>query len=88
MVADATGGGNAAELNAALGGFRDLLASDGYLVTWREAAPERVAVEIAAGEGACADCLVPKPIMEAIVSKALASGRFELASLALPTESH
>lgn len=73
----------------ALQQFRAMLASDGYLLSWSDAGDERVVVEIAAGEDACADCLVPLPVMEAIMSKALEPTRYSLDHVILPaTDGH
>ncbi|MEV1131862.1 hypothetical protein [Agromyces sp. NPDC049794] len=71
-------------VDEALQQFRDMLASDGYLLSWSEAGDEKVVVEIAAGEEACADCLVPLPVMEAIMSKALEPTPYTLDHVILP----
>ncbi|MDF2574632.1 MAG: hypothetical protein K0S05_1544 [Agromyces sp.] len=71
-------------VDEALQQFRDMLASDGYLLSWSEAGDEKVVVEIAAGEDACADCLVPLPVMEAIMSKALEPTPYTLDHVILP----
>ena len=78
-----------AAVDDALQQFRDMLASDGYLLSWSDAGDERVVVEIAAGEDACADCLVPLPVMEAIMSKALEPTSYSLDHVILPeAEAH
>ena len=71
-------------VDEALQQFRDMLASDGYLLSWSESGDEKVVVEIAAGEDACADCLVPLPVMEAIMSKALEPTPYTLDHVILP----
>lgn len=71
-------------VDEALQQFRVMLASDGYLLSWSEAGDEKVVVEIAAGEDACADCLVPLPVMEAIMSKALEPTPYTLDHVILP----
>lgn len=74
----------AATVDDALGRFRDMLASDGYTVEWAVSGPGRVVVRIEAGAGACADCLVPLPVMEAIMSEALAPTPYALDHIELP----
>ncbi|WP_142137021.1 hypothetical protein [Acidovorax sp. SLBN-42] len=78
-----------AVVDDALAQFREMLASDGYLLSWSPAGDEKVVVEISAGEDACADCLVPLPVMEAIMSNALAPTPYSLDHVVLPaTEGH
>lgn len=73
-------------LNSALHGFRDVLAADGYDLQWSVTGPGRVVVEIQAGPDACADCLVPLPVMEAIMSDALAPTPYALDHIVLPAK--
>ncbi|TFD59661.1 hypothetical protein E3T43_03455 [Cryobacterium sp. Hh7] len=73
-----------ATVDTALAGFRDMLATDGYLLSWEETKPQLVVVRIAAGEDACADCLVPQPVMEAIMTQALAGTDYTLDHVVLP----
>jgi hypothetical protein len=73
-----------AVLDAAFQRFRDMLASDGYALSWSVTGEGRVIVRIEAGPDACADCLVPLPIMEAIMSDALAPTRYSLDHVVLP----
>jgi hypothetical protein len=68
----------------ALKQFRDMLASDGYLLKWSDAGDERIIVEIVAGEDACADCLVPVSVMEMIMSTALEPTSYSLHHVVLP----
>lgn len=68
----------------ALKQFRDMLASDGYLLSWSDAGDERIVVEIVAGEDACADCLVPISVMEVIMSTALEPTSYSLHHVVLP----
>jgi hypothetical protein len=74
----------APELDGALKEFRDVLAADGYGLIWSLAGPDRVIIEIVAGPDACADCLVPLPVMEAIMSGALGPTRYALDHIVLP----
>jgi len=73
-----------ATLDEALGGFREMLASDGYSLSWSESERNRLVVKIEAGPDACADCLVPLPVMQAIVSDALAPTPYTLDHIELP----
>jgi hypothetical protein len=74
-------------VDTALGNFRDMLASDGYDLSWSLTAQDSVVVRITAGPDACADCLVPLPIMEAIMSDALAPTPYALDHIVLPDPS-
>jgi hypothetical protein len=68
----------------ALASFREMMAADGYLLSWSAVGDEKVVIEIAATEGACEDCLVPLPIMTNIMAKALTSTAYELDHVVLP----
>jgi hypothetical protein len=84
----AAGGGTAA-VDAALQGFRDMLAADGYRLNWSVSGPERVLIQIEAGPEACADCLVPLPVIEGIMTDALAPTSYTLDRVILPAgEAH
>ncbi len=50
--------------------LRAALAADGYLIEVREEG-ERLDARISAGPDACADCLVPKPVLLAMLRQAL-----------------
>jgi hypothetical protein len=54
----------------ALAGLRATLAADDYVMEVHAEGPG-VQVQITAGPEACADCLVPKPIMRSILHSAL-----------------
>jgi hypothetical protein len=73
-----------AALDGALQRFRDVLAADGYLLDWSVTGDGRVTVRIEAGQDACADCLVPLPVMEAIMSDALSPTPYTLDRIVLP----
>jgi hypothetical protein len=75
-----------ATVDQALGRFRDMLAADGYELTYSVAGEDRVVVEIVAGADACADCLVPLPIMESIMSDALEPTPYTLDHVVMPAE--
>ncbi len=84
MSEDSAAAGGAAEVDAALQKFRDVLAADGYQLTWSLSQRDRVVIRIAAGPQACADCLVPLPVMEAIMNDALAPTGYALGHIELP----
>jgi len=78
-------GGGPVALEGALQRFRDVLAADGYTLEWSVDERDRVVVRILAGEDACADCLVPLPVMESIMSDALSATPYTLDRIVLPT---
>ena len=73
-------------VDEALRGFRDMLATDGYELRWSVSSPGAVLVQVVAGEGACADCLVPRPLMEGILSDALGPTGYALDRVVLPAD--
>ena len=80
------GAADPAGLETAFLRFRDMLASDGYTLSWSVTGEDRVIVRIEAGPEACADCLVPLPVMEAIMSDALAPTGYTLDHVVLPAQ--
>lgn len=78
---------DATEVDAALRQFTDMMAADGYVLRWEPTDPERIVVRIDATEGACADCLVPLNVMEAIMAKALEPTPCALDHVVLPADS-
>ncbi len=75
---------NANDVDNALQEFRDVMSADGYLLRWEPTDQGRVVVTIEAGEGACADCLVPKAVMEAMMAAALEPTAFGLDHVVMP----
>lgn len=75
-----------AQLDEALRRLRDMLATDGYELRWSLSSPGTVVVRVVAGEGACADCLVPRPLMEGILSDALSPAGYTLDRVVLPAD--
>ena len=71
-------------VDVALKDFRELMAGDGYRLSWAESAPDKVVVTIEAGPDACADCLVPLPVMESIMADALEPTPYALDHVVLP----
>jgi hypothetical protein len=55
---------------AGLQTLRAALEADGYLLDVSETG-ERLEARVSAGPGACEDCLVPKPVMRAMMQQAL-----------------
>ena len=74
------------ELAAALAGPRAMLESDGFEATWEVGADNGVHFTVAPGSADCQDCLVPKSVMETIITDALAGTRWSLAEVALPSD--
>ncbi len=79
-------GGGTAVLDEALQRFRDMLAADGYRLRWSVTGPEKVLIQIEAGEDACADCLVPLPVIEGIMADALSATPYTLDRVVLPAD--
>lgn len=78
---------DATTVDAALQQFTDMMAADGYVLSWQPTDPEKIVVRIDATEGACADCLVPINVMEAIMAKALEPTPYALDHVVLPADS-
>ncbi|MDY0829961.1 hypothetical protein SK224_12580 [Microbacterium sp. BG28] len=74
----------ATSVDEALAPFGEMMGADGYLLSWEASGDDRIVVRIEAGEGACADCLVPLSVMEAIMGQALAPTAYELDHVVLP----
>ena len=79
---------DAVAVDAALKQFTDMMATDGYVLSWSATGADRIAVRIEATEAACADCLVPQPVMQAIMSAALESTPYTVDSVELPGGGH
>lgn len=73
------------DLTDALQQLRDVLTGDGYDLDWALNERNQVSVKVVAGPDACADCLVPQPIMAAILADALSSTPYRLQSIELPS---
>jgi hypothetical protein len=73
------------DLTDALQQLRDVLTGDGYDLDWALNERNQVSVKVIAGPDACADCLVPQPIMAAILADALSSTPYKLESIELPS---
>ncbi|MFC7401863.1 hypothetical protein [Citricoccus sp. GCM10030269] len=76
---------DAAVVDAALADFTGMMAQDGYQASWKPESADQIAVSIEAGPEACADCLSPTPIMEAILQKALSETPYSVGKVSLPS---
>jgi hypothetical protein len=79
-----SGSSGPAALDNALQEFRDMLAADGYELNWTVTGQDKVLIQIVAGADACADCLVPLPVIEGIMTDALAPTPYTLDRVLLP----
>lgn len=79
---------DAVVVDSALAQFREMMATDGYLLSWSPADAGRILIRIDASPEACADCLVPAPVFQAMMTSALADTPYEIANVILPTEGH
>jgi hypothetical protein len=73
-----------AEVDAALKNLTEMIANDGYLLRWEPSDGDTIVITIDAGPEACADCLVPLVVMEAIMSNALEGTRYSLDHVVMP----
>lgn len=72
------------QIDQALQQFRDMMGADGYLLRWEPSDADRIIVTIDATEDACADCLVPQQVMEALMASALEPTPVSLDHVVLP----
>jgi hypothetical protein len=77
---------DAPDLGAVLAAPREMLESDGFEATWDVDAANGVHFTVLPGSAECQDCLVPKPVMEAIIGDALDGTRWTLAEVTLPAD--
>ncbi len=71
-------------VDAALGGFREMLAADGFAVSWAPSTDDKVVITIEATPDACADCLVPEKVMTGILTNALEPTPYTLDHVVMP----
>lgn len=83
MALDETSGGQTSVLEEALDGVAEALRSDGFSLAWTADA-ERVSFVIGGDEAACAECLVPKPVLAAMLAQALEGTGFSLGEVQTP----
>jgi hypothetical protein len=73
------------DLRDAVQQLRDVLTGDGYDLDWALSAGNQVAVKVVPGPDACAGCLVPQPVIAAILADALSGTPYKLESIELPS---
>jgi hypothetical protein len=74
------------QLTAALAGPKAMLESDGFEATWEVDAANGIHFTVSPGSAECQDCLVPKPVMEAILADALDGTPWSVAEVTLPAD--
>ncbi|HZN77587.1 MAG TPA: hypothetical protein VFC00_38720 [Micromonosporaceae bacterium] len=72
------------EIEKALQGLRDTLATDGYELVWSMEDGDRIGIRVVPGSEACADCLVPPELMRSIVDDELGTTPYRVGSITLP----
>jgi len=77
---------SATELHTALAAPTAMLECDGFVATWEVDAANGVHFTVLPGSAECQDCLVPKPVMEAIIGEALEGTPWSLAEVTLPAD--
>jgi hypothetical protein len=75
-----------ADLRTALAAPTQMLESDGFEATWEVDAANGVHFTVSPGSAECQDCLVPKPVMEAILTDALDGTPWSVAEVTLPAD--
>jgi hypothetical protein len=71
-------------LDDALAEVKALLERDGFTASWRLDDAGGLDFTVGATEAACVDCLVPQPVLEAIVGDALEGTGITIAAVRLP----
>jgi hypothetical protein len=71
-------------IDGALKSLRDVLTADGYDLEWSLAEDNRIVIRVVPGAEACAECLVPVQVMEAIMGDALRGTPYTLDHVELP----
>lgn len=66
--------------------LQSMLAADGYELSWQQLDGEEIELEVKAGAEACAECLVPKQVMQEIANQMLAGAGVRVASIVYPVE--
>jgi hypothetical protein len=74
------------QLDAAFAEIAEMLRSDGFTAQWSVAQEGDVSFVVGAGDAACAECLVPKPVLEAMLSSALEGSGYRLVDVRLPAD--
>lgn len=84
MTTGEVSGDTAAVLTTALADVREMLERDGFVADWHLDGSGGVRFRVLAGSAACHDCLVPKPVMEAILGDALDGTPYTITGVELP----
>lgn len=71
------------ELASALAEVGGLLANDGFTSAW-EVTEAGVVFRVGVGDTECADCLVPRPVLEVMLNNALQDTDYTLARVEMP----
>jgi hypothetical protein len=75
-----------ADLREPLGPIVATLERDGFVPTWDVDAAGGVTFRIAAGSADCAECLVPRAMIEAMLADALAGSGHRVVDVVMPVE--
>lgn len=86
MDAPSTTPESSTTLDEAFGELTTVLAADGFAAEWDADADRRLRFRILATDAACAECLVPRVVLESMLTAALEGTGYELAEVALPGE--
>jgi hypothetical protein len=70
----------------AIAQLQGMLAPDDYQLVWKPDGPGAISLEIVAGADACAECLVPKPVMLGIVNHLLGDVGVHATELVYPVD--
>jgi hypothetical protein len=88
MAAEPAASPEAAKLRAAFADIAEMLKSDGFTADWSVASEGcEVSFVVGAGDAACAECLVPKSVLGAMLSSALEGSGYRLVDVRLPEDS-
>ncbi|GAA0903277.1 hypothetical protein [Pseudonocardia zijingensis] len=82
----AAGRADPQDLRGPLGGIVATLERDGFAPTWDVTASGDLTFRIGAGSADCSECLVPKSMIEAMLTDALAGTSYRVAEVVMPTE--
>lgn len=77
---------SSAVLDTAFSEVAEVLGSDGFTSAWTVDQEGLVSFVIGAGEAACAECLVPKPVLEAMLTSALEGSGYRLGEIRVPAD--
>jgi hypothetical protein len=84
-VTDADPATAGTSLDDAFAGVAQTLAADGYHAEWEFADGDVVNFRVSASDEACPDCLVPLPVMQAILEGALEGTGWTVGRIDMPS---